>query len=191
MNARKREDSASLKCPGCKQGILRFHRIVYDLPDGDKMLILRIECDKCDFFKKDVIPLTTKMEAGIMTLKVEEESDLRSKIYRSPTGKLEIPELELSVEPGPNADLYFTNVEGVLDRFKRAVSIYRNNLGEGDLQAEEVDEIWKDLEHALEGKLKFTLIIKDKGGGSYMIPVDDSRYEFRPFKGEQEDEEVD
>ena len=77
------------------------------------MLILKFECDKCNYSKNDIIPIETKMGPGIMSLKVEDERDLKSKIYRSSTGKLEIPELELIVDPGPAAKFYYTNVEGV------------------------------------------------------------------------------
>jgi zinc finger protein len=111
-------------------------------------------------------------------LKVTNERDLKSKIYRSPTGKLEIPELELLVEPGPRADFYYTNVEGILYRFESAVSIYRNNLKEGDSELQEIENIINQLHQALEGKFPFTLKITDLGGGSYIIPKDKSKYKF-------------
>ena len=109
--------------------MIELHKIVYDIPDGDKMLIIKFECNNCDFTQNDVIPLTTRLDPGILTLRVTDEKDLRSKVYRSPTAKLEIPELELMVNPGPNADFYYTNVEGILLRFENAVTIYKNNIG--------------------------------------------------------------
>ena len=117
----------SFKCPVCNGGILTISNNVHDLPDGDKMMIIKFECDKCNFFKNDIIPLTTNLQPGIMILHVNNVEDLKSKIYRSPTGKLEIPELELLVEPGPQSQFYYTNVEGILDRFKRAVLLYLND----------------------------------------------------------------
>ena len=176
------QDEFSIKCPACKQGIIKINKTVYDLPDKDKMLILKFECNKCSFLKNDIIPLTTNMDSGIMTLEITNESDLKSKIYRSPMGKIEIPELELMVEPGPRADFYYTNVEGILLRFERAVSIYRNNLDEGDEQIAEIDELLKDLKEAMKGRLKFTLIITDTQGGSYILPHNKSKYKFEKFK---------
>jgi ZPR1-related zinc finger protein len=152
------------------------------LPDGDKMLILKFECDTCNFHKNDVIPLTTNMDPGIMTLKVTTVEDLKSKIYRSPVGKLEIPELELIVEPGPRADFYYTNVEGILYRFESAVSIYRKNLKEGDPETPEIEDIFNKLNKAIEGKFEFTLKITDFEGGSYIIPSDKSKYKFEKFE---------
>ena len=88
----------SIKCPSCKEGTILFSRTVYDLPDGDKLLLIKLECNKCDFINKDVIPLTTRTEPGISEYYITEESDLKSKIYRSPTAKLEIPELMSTVK---------------------------------------------------------------------------------------------
>jgi zinc finger protein len=172
----------SINCPACSQGIIKINKTVYDLPDKDKMLILKFECDKCSFLKNDIIPLTTNMESGIMTLEITNEADLKSKIYRSPMGKLEIPELELVVEPGPRADFYYTNVEGILLRFENAVSIYRNNLEENDQQIVEIEELLKDLKKAMKGQLKFTLVITDTQGGSYIIPQDNTKYTFEKIR---------
>ena len=175
---RNNEIIYSFKCPSCQEGIIDITRSIYDLPDGDKMLILKFECNSCNFLKNDLIPLTTNMEPGIMTLQIKSEEDLKSKIYRSPTGKLEIPELELVVEPGPRADFYYTNVQGVLFRFENAVSIYRNNLDENDPEKKEIDELSNKLKHAIDGKFKFTLKITDTQGGSYIIPQDKLKYKF-------------
>ena len=172
----------SFKCPSCDKGEISIIKTIYDLPDGDKMLILKFECNKCYFKKNDVIPLTTNREPGIMTLNISNEEDLKSKIYRSPVGKLEIPELELIVEPGPRADFYYTNVEGVILRFESAVLIYRKSLEDDDPEIKEIDEILKNLKKAIEGRFKFTLKITDTEGGSYIIPQDKTKYTFKKIK---------
>lgn len=179
---RKNEVVYSFKCPSCQDGIIHIVKSIYDLPDGDKMLILKFECNTCNFLKNDLIPLTTNMEPGIMTLQILDENDLKSKVYRSPTGRLEIPELELIVEPGPRADFYYTNIQGILFRFENAVSIYRNNLEENDPEKSEIDELMVNLKQAIDGKFKFTLQITDTQGGSYIIPQDKSKYTFKKIE---------
>lgn len=175
----------SFKCPTCELGTINIVKSVYDLSDGDQMLIIKFECDHCSFHSNDVIPLTTNTEPGLITLKVTNEEDLKSKIYRSPVGKLEIPELEVMVEPGPRADFYYTNVEGILYRFESAVSIYRNNLEKDDPEIPGIEEILNNLSKALEGKFEFTLKITDFGGGSYVIPKDKSKYKFEKIEIEK------
>ena len=172
------EEHFTFKCPACSKGVVNIQKTIFDLPDKDKMLIIKFECNKCNFSKNDLIPLTTNFKPGISTLKIINEEDLKSKIYRSPTGKLEIPELELIVEPGPNADFYFTNVEGVLYRFENAVQLYQRNLDEKDLELGEINQILKAIKMALNGKMKITLKITDYGGGSYIIPNNESNYDF-------------
>ncbi|MFW9899576.1 MAG: ZPR1 zinc finger domain-containing protein [Candidatus Thorarchaeota archaeon] len=172
------EEITDFKCPACKNGNVLINKTIYDLPDKDKMLFLKFECTKCDFEKNDIIPLTTIMDAGIMTLKITNENDLNSKIYRSSTGILEIPELDLKVEPGPTAEFYYTNIEGILFRFERAVKIYYNDLDTDHPDKNEIKEALKDLKKAMKGDLEFTLKITDPGGGSYIIPIDKSKYRF-------------
>jgi len=180
--AKKTEENYSFKCPACNKGNILISKTIYDLPDEDKMLILKFECEICNFSKNDVIPLTTRMDPGIMTLKITNEKDLNSKIYRSPVGKIEIPELELIVEPGPSADFYYTNVEGILLRFERAVSIYYNDLDKEDPQFTEIEEVLNDLNKAIKGEFEFSLIITDPEGGSYIIPEDPSKYTFEDIQ---------
>ena len=184
MSDRVEEENSYLgfKCPVCKVGDILLRKTVYNLPDQDKMLIIKFECNNCEFIKRDVIPLTTRMDPGIITLKINNENDLKSKIYRSPTGKLEISELDIEVEPGPNADFYYTNVEGVLFRFEQAVEIYYHDLDDNDPEKNDIREILEDLQKAMNGNLEFTLKITDLGGGSYILPVDKSKYNFEKIK---------
>ena len=189
--AKESEESFSFKCPSCIEGQIKIRKVIYDLKDGDQMLILNFTCDTCDYSTNDIIPISTNMKPGVISLKVKNEKDLKSKIYRSPTGKLEIPELDLKVEPGPRADFYFTNVEGILLRFESAVKIYRNNLESGDPQINEIDQVLKDLEKALKGSLPFELKITDLAGGSYIIPEDGTEYTFEHHKPNPNDKDFD
>jgi zinc finger protein len=183
--SKNEEVEFSFKCPTCEKGKIKILKTTYDVPDGDKMLIIKFECNICEFSNNDIIPLTTNNTPGIMTLRVSNEKDLKSKIYRSPVGKLEIPELDLFVVPGPRADFYYTNVEGILYRFENAVLIYRKNLEKDDDQIEEIDKILHDLGKAVKGEFAFTLIITDTGGGSYIIPEDESKYSFEKLENEK------
>jgi zinc finger protein len=180
--AKQTEEEFSFHCPACKNGIIKIHKTTYDLPDKDKMLIIKFECNSCNYTKNDIIPLTTNFEPGILILKINNEEDLKSKIYRSPVGKLEIPEFELSVEPGPSAEFFYTNVEGILYRFENVLLIYKNNLEEEDPERKDIQEILENLQKALKGQFKFTLKITDTGGGSYIIPQNKSNYFFKKLE---------
>lgn len=183
--ARKSEQEFHFQCPVCKKGQINIIKTEYDLPDKDKMLIIKFECNNCNYSSNDIIPLTTNLKSGISLLKVKDETDLRSKIYRSPVARLEIPELELAIEPGPSATFYYTNVEGVLLRFENAVSIYKKNLEKNDPQEKEVKMILENIQKALKGEFQFTLKISDAQGGSYIIPQNESNYSFEATKTQE------
>ena len=181
------EDFTGFKCPVCKDGDVAVKKAEYDLPDKDKVLIIKFECNKCNFHQNDIIPLTTRTESGIMTLRITNEEDLKSKVYRSPTSKLEIPELELQVEPGPSAGFYYTNIEGILFRFEDAAKIYYKSLNDDDPEKKIVADVLKDLQKAMNAEFEFTLKITDAHGGSYIIPVDKSKYSFEKTNSNSKD----
>ena len=183
--AKNSEEEFHFQCPACKKGVISIKKTVYDLPDKDKMLIIKFECNNCNYSKNDIIPLTTNFNPGVSSLKVTNENDLKSKIYRSPIGTLEIPELELIVEPGPSATFYYTNVEGILHRFEDAVSIYKNNMDKNDPHVAEIEDLLVNLHKALKGKFEFTLKLSDNGGGSYIIPQNKSNYSFKEINNQK------
>ncbi|MGV9203841.1 MAG: ZPR1 zinc finger domain-containing protein [Promethearchaeia archaeon] len=189
--AEKTKEEYSFNCPSCKKGTISIEKTVYQLPDKDQMLIIKFECDTCKFNKSDVIPITTRTEPGVSILKVTTKKDLESKVYRSPTGEMEIPELELVVKPGHGADFYFTNIEGILDRFERAVAIYKSDLQEDEPDAEDYKDVSKvldDIKKAKNGEFEFTLKIEDHGGGSYILPTDESKFSFKEIDVKDEEE---
>lgn len=185
--AKKEEEDFTFSCPSCANGTIQIKKSIYDLKDGDQMLILKYECNKCKFSKSDIIPLSTQMEPGVITLKITDKKDLDSKIYRSPSGYMEIPELDLEVEPGRASYFYFTNVEGILVRFKEAVEMFKRSLDQNDDAHAKVDKILSNIDKAINGEFSFTLKITDLQGGSYIIPVDESKYAFEKRDYEESD----
>ncbi|MFO8017182.1 MAG: ZPR1-type zinc finger protein [Promethearchaeia archaeon] len=186
--AEKTKEEYSFTCPVCKKGTVSIEKTLYQLPDEDQMLIINFECDTCTFHENDIIPMTTRTEPGLSILKVTSKEDLESKVYRSPTGKLEIPELEILVEPGPASQFYFTNIEGVLNKFERAVLIHKNDLYDQDPEGEDFKAVLKildDLEKAKKGEFDFTLKIEDRGGGSYIVPTDKSKFSFKKIESKE------
>jgi zinc finger protein len=100
-------------------------------------------------------------------VKVSKPEDLRIMVARSNTASVEIPELELRLDPAGHSQAFVTNVEGVLMRFEEALDKLEA-LGEGAEKVES-DKIRKMIRLAKEGKLPFTLIIEDPQGNSTII----------------------
>ena len=74
--SKNEEIEFSFKCPSCVKGIIKILKTTYDVPDGDKMLLIKFECNTCNFTNNDIIPLTTHNTPGKMTLRVSNEKDL-------------------------------------------------------------------------------------------------------------------
>ena len=184
--AKETEEDFSIDCPACEGGHIKIHKSIYKAIDGESLLLLRFECEKCGYSKNDVIPLETPMKSGILTLKIKNENDLKSKVYRAPSATIEIPELELEVEPGPSAELYITNIEGVLEKFLHASIILLNQTDEKSEFRETMEHLISDIKKAMNGQLEFTLKITDPQGGSYIIPDKETEYSFTPLSANEE-----
>ena len=88
-------------------------------------------------------------------------------VARSNTASVEIPELEVRLDPAGHSQAFVTNVEGVLMRFEEALDKLKA-LGEATENIE-TDRIRKKIRLAKEGKFPFTLIIEDPQGNSTIV----------------------
>lgn len=164
-----------IKCSECGVGGVTFNRTIYKLPDGEDILILLIECPHCHATQRDIIPLKAPFKPGIFELKVD-DGDLTHKIMRSSSGKLSIPEIDIESERGPSAKFIITNLEGILLQMKNAARILLSS--EEEAQREAAKKTIEELDLALQGKMKFTVILEDSKGGSYIVPSDQSKLTF-------------
>ena len=80
-----------------------------------------VMCHSCGWKQTDFIPAEGK-KAGCWKLAITDEKQLRSRVVRSSSCTVRIPELDLQVNPGSSSTGYVSNVEGVLNRFLEAVS---------------------------------------------------------------------
>jgi len=160
-----KETPLVLKCPQCGEEA-KIIQETKDIPKYGKILISTIVCDKCNFRITDVMNIDMKPPARY-TIKIESSNDLSSKIIRSSTGTIKIPELGLDVEPGAIADGYITNIEGMLERFKAAVKVMQDTKEQENKEI--VNEIMNEIELAQKGELVFTVIIEDPLGNSAIL----------------------
>ena len=72
-----------------------------------------------------------------------------------------IPELGLELYPGPLAESFITNVEGLLNRFLKLLPLFEDR--------KKVEEIERKIKDAVEGKLRFTISMSDPSGVSHFI----------------------
>ena len=158
-------------CPICGgKGTLKAIQHVHEIPYFGKVMESTIYCEKCGYRNADVMILEDR-PPKLYTVKVENEKDLFTRVVRSKSGTIELEEIGVKIEPGPAAEGFITNVEGVLERVKEALLMARSfKESEGDEEAvKKTDEILGYIEDVKEGRKPLTVRIMDPLGNSALV----------------------
>lgn len=153
-------------CPNCAKESLEFRELETMVPFFGKVLITTYICSSCGYKHSDIICLEDHGPSR-QEIRISKPEDLRIMVARSNTASIEIPELELRLDPAGHSQAFVTNIEGILIRFEDALESLRN-LGNTTENNESV-RIADMIELAKEGKSSFTLIIEDPQGNSTII----------------------
>lgn len=168
-------------CPLCHDDLI-INWQGDEIPFFGEVMYITAMC-KCSFRFTDTIILAQK-EPMRYELKVECLEDLNSRVVRSTSGTIRIPELGIDVEPGSISDSYITNIEGVLDRIYNVV-VTATKWSEGDEEKHSRGlEVQKALEEAIDGKKVLTVIIEDPFGNSAIISEKAKSYVLAPDEAE-------
>ncbi len=154
-----------IPCPVCGEE-LKVITATYDTPYFGKLLITSISCE-CGFRHSDSFVAEIR-EPVRFSIEVNEKT-LFSKVVRSTSGTIRIPELGLAMEPGPASQGFITNVEGVLMRFEDIVEMARRWNTDDEEAVKRCDFILEKLRLARDGKEKLTVVIEDPHGNSMII----------------------
>ena len=156
-----------ITCPVChdeKNAISIMKEI--EIPHFGKVLETTIKCSNCFYKHSDVIALEHK-DPVKYEIKISKDT-LSSRVVRSQSATVIIPELGLKVEPGPKSEGYVSNIEGIIVRFedavKRALTLFSDETSVKNAQ-----NILESLKSLQEGKTESNLIIKDPFGQSNIV----------------------
>src|SRR3989338_286527 len=110
------------KCPMCQKDTLTLYETEQDVPHFGKIFIFGMQCKdaECNYKQNDV-----ESEKASDPCKIEftttNAKDMQVRVVKSSEATIKIPTLRMSVEPGIASDGYVSNVEGLLQRFKKIV----------------------------------------------------------------------
>ena len=164
------------RCPICgAESELEF--LPYEIPHFGEALFFTAVCPSCGFRSADLMLLAGEGESGERSgrgrrceFEVSSVRDLNARVVRSSFGRIEIPELGVSVEPR-RGEVFISTVEGVLKRVEKVVKMLsRNARNEEKKRAEAVLKRLEKIKSG-EGEAKVTLIIDDPTGNSAIIGV--------------------
>ena len=122
------EQPIDIPCPICKEdGQLRMVANVDEIPYFGEHTQVTVLCHACGWRQTDFIPAEGK-KSGAWSLILDSPQKLRSRVVRSSSCTVRIPELELEVMPGTNSTGYVSNIEGVLNRFVEIINMVRRDV---------------------------------------------------------------
>ena len=155
-------------CPLCHEELI-INWQGDDIPYFGEVMHITAKCD-CSFRFADTMILAQR-DPVRFELKVEELEDLHSRVVRSTSGTIRVPELGIDVEPGSVSESYVTNIEGVLDRILNVVitaTRWAENDGD-EAKSSKGLEVQQALRDAMEGNKELTVIIEDPLGNSAIV----------------------
>ncbi len=122
------ESPVDIPCPICHVGG-EVYMIAHidEIPYFGEHTQVTVMCHSCGWKQTDFIPAEGK-KSGCWSLCVENQNQLKSRVVRSSSCTIRIPELDLQVNPGSNANGYVSNVEGVINRFVKIINMLLKNL---------------------------------------------------------------
>ena len=155
-----------IECPLCK-GKATVSYFTKKIPNFGNVLFTTIQCKECKLKISDVMQLDVK-EPKAFVAEIKNEEDLKTKVIRASSGTIKLKEFGIEIEPGPLADGFYTNVEGVLDRCEaRLKAVLNSPISQA--QYKNAKKIFQKIKAAKQGKVKFTIEILDPFGNSALI----------------------
>ena len=155
------------KCPVCFKDTLTVSQDEKEVPNYGTILIFGMHCSTCLYHQADIESADEKQPSKY-TIEINSENDMNIHIIKSSAATLKIPELRMSVTPGPASEGYVSNVEGVLDKFKDIIESERDTTEDEDVRKKAknlLKKIWK----VKLGDIPIKIIIEDPSGNSAIV----------------------
>ncbi|GJN90140.1 hypothetical protein Rhopal_003139-T1 [Rhodotorula paludigena] len=141
-----------------------------NIPHFKDIILMSTNCHDCGYRDNEVKSGGAIAEKGRrITLKVEESDDLSRDILKSETAGLEIPEIDLELNPGTLGGR-FTTLEGLLQQVYEELD--EKVFARGDASAEGVSDgmqaFLANLKKAMAVEMPFTVILDDPLSNSFI-----------------------
>jgi len=154
-----------ISCPSCGRE-LKVLVTTYDVPFFGKILLTSVSCE-CGFKHADSV-IAGEKDPVRYVIKINREN-LFTKVIRSTSGTIRIPEIGVSIEPGPASQAFITNLEGVLDRVEGVVRTAMRWNSEDKEKVRRCEWILERIRNTIDGDEELTLILEDPLGNSLIV----------------------
>ena len=156
-------------CAHCgAEGSLTMLTLSSEIPYFGEHTQITILCDHCGWKHTDFIP-SEGMKPGYWSLELDSIDKLTSRIVRSSSCTIRIPQLDLEVTPGGSSSGFISNIEGVINRFENVVGTIIRSTSDSDELIQKAKQIQEDLNIAKYGERSFQIVLLDPRGRSQII----------------------
>jgi zinc finger protein len=152
-------------CPLCAD-VLTFKFRTDEIPFFGEIMLVSASC-ACGFKYADTISLN---EREAVRYEMEFDSgDFGTRVIRSSSGTVRIPELGVTIEPGSASEAFVSNVEGVLYRVEEVITMATKWSSSDAGKSKTGKRLLEMIDSVRNGKGKMTLVIDDPFGNSAII----------------------
>jgi len=166
MAKQKEEKIEKQVCPMCKAKALTLTEDEKEIPYFGKVYLFSMTCSNCKYHMADIEAIEKK-EPCKVSIEINSEDDLKIRVVKSSNATVKIPRI-LTIEPGPAAQGYITNIEGLLNRAKYGIEMARNNA-EDKSDQKKAKNLLKKIQKIKWGQESITICIEDPTGNSAII----------------------
>lgn len=153
-------------CPLCHEKTLVLSESETEIPYFGKVFLYSMTCTSCKYHKADV-EAAEQNEPAKYTFEISSEDDMKVRVVKSSEATVKIPHIT-TITPGPAAQGYVTNIEGILNRVKAQIETLRDTA-EDDDDKTKAKNLLKKLIKIKWGQEKQKIIIEDPSGNSAII----------------------
>ncbi|MGA3199052.1 MAG: ZPR1 zinc finger domain-containing protein [Halobacteriota archaeon] len=152
-------------CPLCAHE-LAFRFNTDEIPFFGEIMLVSASCG-CGFKYADTISLRER-EAARYQLEFD-SNDFATRVIRSSSGTVQIPELGVTIEPGSASEAFISNVEGVLCRVQEVIRMATKWSSDDPTKFELGNQLLGRIDAVRRGEGTMTLVIDDPFGNSAII----------------------
>ena len=164
------QEELMLTCPACGSTDFKVNSMLYSVPYFNELAMFTMECGACNFSHNDVFSAEERPPMR-WTIHVNDPELLKTRVVRSGSGTIRFPDFGIDIEPGPAAESFISNVEGVLYRTRPVVET-AIRFAEKESEKERGAKVLEMMMSAIRGDLEFTMVIEDPMGVSGILPED-------------------
>ncbi|HLC50524.1 MAG TPA: ZPR1 zinc finger domain-containing protein [Candidatus Nanoarchaeia archaeon] len=153
-------------CPLCHEKTLVLTERDTEVPYFGKVMMFSMTCSNCKYHKADIEAVDLK-EPCKYEFEISSEEDMKVRVVKSAEATVKIPHI-VTITPGPAAQGFVTNIEGILNRVKHQVESLKESEEDED-DKKKARNMLKKIMNITSGHEKQKIIIEDPSGNSAII----------------------